>query len=51
MFEIANVNIGLLVILGHHVDRRVWDCAVGVVVEQQVFAAGLAALDGAGDQL
>ncbi len=32
-------------------DRRIWDCAVGVVVEQQVFAAWIAALDCASGQL
>ena len=50
-FEISDVNVGLLVILGSHVDRRVWDCAFGVVVEQQVFAAGLAAFFGAVGEL
>ena len=33
------------------VGRRLRDCAVGVVVEQQVFAAGIAAGDRPGDQL
>ena len=43
---VADINIGLLFLLAHHVDRRLRDHPRRLVLEQQVLAARRAALGG-----